>query len=327
MRPSFLFMAYTLADLSQRFGAQLHGDPLCQVSSAASLAKAGHADIGFAESPKYVRDVKATNAAALVLNSALLPHCPCHALVVAKPRLVFSQILSLLYPQKTASPRIHPSVVIGARCQIDASATIAANVVIGDDVTIAAGVVIHPQVTIYDGVIIGKNTVIYAGVVIGADGFGFEQNQQREWVKVPQVGGVVIGDDVEIGANTAIDRGALDDTVIGNGVKIDNQVMIAHNVHIGDHTVIAGCTGVAGSAKIGKHCLISGHCSINGHIELVDGVVVTGTAMVTHSLTKPGIYSSGTGILPHKQWRKLVVRFRQLDKMYRLIKKDGSEVV
>lgn len=308
---------YTLSELSQQLGAELHGDPRCEISAAASISKAGTGDICFVEAKKYLDALKKTRASAVLTSPSLLQDCPGNALIVARPRLAFSHLLSILYPQQIPSQHIHPSTVIGESCDIHPTAFIAANVVIGDNVSIGANTIIHPNVTVHHGVSIGKNSIIWSGAVIGADGFGFEPNEKHEWVKVPQVGSVVIGDNVDIGANTTIDRGSLDDTVIGNGVKIDNQVMIAHNVQIGDHSLIAGCSGIAGSTKIGRHCVIGGDCAINGHITLADGVMLTGSCMVTRSLTKAGVYSSGTGILPHREWQKSAVRFRQLDEMYR----------
>lgn len=308
---------YTLAELSQQLGAELQGDPHCEITGAASPGKAVSGDICFVEAKKYLDALKNTRASAVLTHPSLRQSCPSNVLLVEKPRLAFSRLLTLLYPQKAPSQQIHPSAVIGENCNIHPTAFIAANVVIGDEVSIGENTIIHPNVTLHSGISIGKNTIIWSGAVIGADGFGFEPDESGQWVKVPQVGSVVIGDHVDIGANTAIDRGSLDDTVIGNGVKIDNQVMIAHNVQIGDHSLIAGCTGIAGSAKIGRHCVIGGDCAINGHISLADGVMLTGSCMVTRSLTKAGVYSSGTGILPHRQWQKSAVRFRQLDEMYR----------
>ncbi len=321
-------MVYTLANLSQRLNARLQGDPHCEIMRASSLARAAKGDIGFAESGKYAVDLKATHASAVLLTESLLADCPTNALIVDSPRLVFSRLLTLLYPEKPVTAFIHPSAIIGEDCHIHQSVRIGANVVIGDGVRIGEGSRIYPNVTLYDGVQIGRRAMIHSGVVMGADGFGFEPNQNREWLKVPQVGAVVVGDDVEIGANTTIDCGALDDTVIGNGVKIDNQVMIAHNVQIGDHSLIAGCTGIAGSARIGRHCMIGGYCAVNGHVTLADGVILTGFSMVTRSLSKAGVYSSGTGILPHREWQKSAVRFRQLDEMYRRLAKltDNKEV-
>lgn len=315
-------MAYTLQALADQFDATLHGDGACTVERAASVVAAGSGDICFAESLKYADQVANSGASAIILTEQLLPYASKNALVVRKPRLIFAQVLQLLYPKKKASPRIHPTAVIGEGCEIDETVEIGAHVVIGDRVTIGAGGIIYPNVTIYDGVRIGKNAIIHAGAVIGADGFGFEMNEKREWIKVPQIGSVIIGDDVEIGACATIDRGALEDTIIGNGVKLDDHVMIAHNAEVGDHTLFAGHAGIAGSGKVGKHCIIGGRSSINGHITVTDGVVLTGCAMVTGSLSKPGIYSSGTGLLPHRDWQKSAVRFRHLDKMYRKLQDD-----
>lgn len=323
-------MNYTLKQLSQKLDAALHGDPCCEINGAAALRLATAGEISFIDHQKYRDALKNTKASAVVLTESLLPDCPVNALVVRQPRLAFAELLQLLYADRIPVAGIHPAAIVGEHSDIHLTAVVGANTVIGNHVKIGANTVIYPNVTIYDGVCIGADTVIHSGAVIGADGFGFEPNPQRQWVKVPQIGSVVIGDSVEIGANTTIDRGALEDTVIGSGVRIDNQVMIAHNVQIGEHTLIAGCTGIAGSTQIGRYCMIGGYCAISGHLVLVDGVVLTGCSMVTHSLKKSGVYSSGTGILPRREWQKCAVHFRQLDRMHQrltaLLKKQGEKL-
>ena len=192
--------------------------------------------------------------------------------------------------------------------------SIGAHCVIGARSEIGEGGWLAPRVTLYHDVKIGKRVVIQSGAVLGGEGFGFA-NDKGVWQKIAQIGGVVLGDDVEVGANTTIDRGALADTIIGNGVKLDNQIMIAHNVQIGDHTAMAGCAGISGSTKIGKHCMIAGGVGMVGHIEVCDNVFVTGMTMVTRSITEPGAYSSGTAMQTAADWKKSAARIRQLDDM------------
>ena len=214
---------------------------------------------------------------------------------------------------------IGPFVAIESGVVIGAGSSIGSHSSIGEGSQIGEGCQIAASVQIYHGVRIGDRVVLHSGVVIGSDGFGFA-NDKGVWVKIPQIGGVEIGDDVEIGANTTVDRGALENTVIGNGVKMDNQIQVAHNVQIGDHTAIAGCVGIAGSAKIGRYCGIGGGAGILGHLEITDGVQVTAMSLVTKSIKDPGIYSSGTSVEPSKLWHKNYARFRQLDEMARRIK-------
>lgn len=261
-----------------------------------------------------------------------LKNCPCHALVVKNPELAFAKALSFFEKRPVIEAGIHPSVVMGKNCHIDSSASIAAGCVIGEEVRIGSHAIIsantvigdrveigtdfycYSQVSLYHDIVIGDRVILHSGAVIGADGFGLANDRGR-WIKIPQIGRVVLGNDVEVGANTTIDRGALEDTIIEDGVKIDNLVQIAHNVRIGANTVIAGCSGVAGSTDVGRHCMIGGGVCINDHITIADGVIITGMAMVLHSIDVPGIYSSGTGLQTNREWRKSAVRFQQLDKM------------
>jgi UDP-3-O-[3-hydroxymyristoyl] glucosamine N-acyltransferase len=335
----------TLAELAKLISAQLQaGEPESIILSAAALEEAQPGSISFAEGPKQLNALKNTRASAVVLTAELAPNCPGAALIVANPRRAFAQLLRVLYPNPKAPLGVHPSAVIAEGVVVPASASIGPGVVIGERVSLGEGVVIGagvsigadcvlgaetqlaPRVTLYSRVTVGERVMIHSGAVIGADGFGYEPNADGSWFKTYQVGGVRIGNDVEIGANTTIDRGALSDTVIGNGVKLDNLIMIAHNVSIGEHTIIAGCTGIAGSVKIGRRCMIGGHCAITGHIELADGVILTGDSMVTRSLSQAGVYSSGTGVLPNKAWLKAAVRFRQLDEMHARLQQLEREV-
>lgn len=329
---------YTLSQLAQTIGASVQGDADCVIHDIASITHAQTGDISFVADVKYRKYLADTQASAVLLDKKLAKHCPINALVMQHPKLGFIKLLQLLRPQKMPPTGIHPTAVLGARCQIDPSVSVGPHVVIGDDVVIGARSVIGPGSTLGDGamvgedcylyskvslyheIVIGDRVILHSGVVIGADGFGLAQDQGR-WVKIPQIGRVVVGHDVEVGANTTIDRGAVDDTIIGNGVKIDNLVMIGHNVQIGDHTAIAGCAGIAGSAVIGKHCLIGASAGINGHITICDYAIITGFAMIQKSITKPGAYSSGTGMQTNREWHKSVIRFWQLDEMYKRLKR------
>jgi UDP-3-O-[3-hydroxymyristoyl] glucosamine N-acyltransferase len=329
---------YTLSQLAQAIGASVQGDANCKIHNIASIVHAKAGEISFIADIKYQKYLADTNASAVLLDKELAENCPVNALVMQNPKLGFVKLLQLLRPQKMPAMGIHPTAVVGARCQIDPSVSVGPQAVIGDDVVIGARSVIasgttvgddvvigedcylYSRVSLYHQVIIGNRVILHSGVVIGADGFGLAQDQ-GQWVKIPQVGRVVIGNDVEIGANTTIDRGAVDDTVIGNGVKIDNLVMIGHNVQIGDHTAIAGCAGIAGSTVIGKHCLIGASAGINGHINICDHVIITGFAMIQKSITEPGAYSSGTGMQTNREWHKSVIRFWQLDEMYKRLKR------
>jgi UDP-3-O-[3-hydroxymyristoyl] glucosamine N-acyltransferase len=256
------------------------------------------------------------------------------ALIVSNPYLAYAQLSHLFETRPASVPGVHPSAVIAASAQVHPSARIGAYVVIEAGACIEADVEIGaqcfigarsrigeggrlaPRVTLYHDVVIGKRVVIQSGAVIGGEGFGFA-NEKGSWQKIAQIGGVLIGDDVEIGSNTTIDRGALADTLIGNGVKLDNQIMIAHNVQIGDNTAMAGCVGISGSTKIGRNCMIAGGVGMVGHIEVCDNVFVTGMTMVTRSISEPGSYSSGTAMQPAAEWRKSAARIRQLDDMAR----------
>jgi UDP-3-O-[3-hydroxymyristoyl] glucosamine N-acyltransferase len=329
---------FSLKEISEHIRAQLRGDAQCRIDRAAPLAEAAPGAITFLTNAKYKSYLSTTQASAVILRATDADECPCHALIVANPELAFSQVLNLLYPPPSLKPGIHPSSIIGDNCRIDESAVIGPGCVLEDGVEIGAHTVvqaatvigknsrigahgyIYSRVTIYSGVTMGDRVIVHSGAVLGADGFGLAHDGQR-WVKIPQVGGVVIGDDVEIGANTAIDRGALQNTVIGTGVKIDNLVQIAHNVKIGDHTAIAGCVAIAGSTEIGRHCMIGGGASINGHIKIVDGVILTGTAAVGQSIDEAGVYSSGVGVQKNSVWRRNMLRFYQLDEMAKRLRR------
>ena len=323
-----------LGQLAEFLGATLRGDPETKITGLATLQEAGPAQLSFLANPQYRKYLAGSQAAALLLKEADVEGFAGNALVVPDPYLAYARISHLFDPKPKATAGIHPSAVIapdavvdpaasiGPFVVIEAGARIAANVTLGAHCFIGArseigeGGWLAPRVTLYHDVRIGKRVVIQSGAVLGGEGFGFA-NEKGIWQKIAQIGGVTIGDDVEIGVNTAIDRGALADTVIGNGVKLDNQIQIAHNVQVGDHTAMAACVGISGSAKIGKHCMLAGGVGLVGHIEICDGVFITGMTMVTRSITEPGSYSSGTAMQPAAEWRKSAARIRQLDDMSR----------
>ena len=323
---------YSLGQIAAELGARLIGDPLKSVDGLQALDKAQPGQLTFLSNPRYLKDLKTTQAGAVLITDALSHDCPVAALIVDDPYLAYARISAWFDTRPAAPPGISNRAVIDPSAQVDPSAKVAAGAVIEAGAVIQADVEIGPNsvvgaqclvgegsrlaasVTLYHGVHIGKRNLIHSGAVIGADGFGFA-NQQGRWIKIHQLGRVITGDDVEIGAGTTIDRGAIGDTVIGSGVKLDNLIMIAHNVQIGEDTAMAGCSAVAGSTKIGRRCTVGGGACIAGHIEIVDDVFVGGMASVTGSLKEKGAYASGTGIAPLKQWRRNVVRFQQLDQL------------
>jgi UDP-3-O-[3-hydroxymyristoyl] glucosamine N-acyltransferase len=225
--------------------------------------------------------------------------------------------------QVAKSAEIGPYAVIGAGARVGERAIIGAGSAVGEGASVGDDTILHAHVAIYHDCVVGARCILHSGCVVGADGFGMAPDAGR-WVKIPQVGRVVIGDDVEVGASSTIDRGALGDTVVEEGVKIDNQVQIAHNCRIGAHTVIAGCAGIAGSAVIGRHCVIGGGAGVVGHVTLADGVTVTGMTLITKTLTQPGVYSSGLPMMPHAQWLRNAARLRRLDEIARMARGKGN---
>jgi UDP-3-O-[3-hydroxymyristoyl] glucosamine N-acyltransferase len=320
---------FRLDELVARLGGELVGDPALVVHRVAPLETAGEGEIAFLANPKYQAQLKTSRAAALILAPAardLVSDRPC--ILADDPYLYFARVAGLFNPPPAVRPGVDPRAAVACAVpttvQVDAGATVEAGVELGDDVVIGAGshvgagcrigagTRLAPRVTVYPDCIIGRDCIIHAGVVIGADGFGFARGKDGSWTKIPQVGRVVIGDEVEIGANTTIDRGALGDTVIGRGVKLDNLIQIAHNVQIGEFTAIAGCAGVAGSAKIGARCLIGGQAGISGHITIVDDVVVSAWTLVAKSITKPGVYTGTLPLQTHADWVKNFSHLRHL---------------
>ena len=320
---------WTLAQLAAHTGAQLRGDADLIIQGLGSLQHATSQDLAFLSNSRYKSQLVSTQAAAVLIRPADLDGYHGAALIVADPYAAFARLTHFFDQTPRRSAGIHPSAVIAADAQIDPTASIGAQVVIESgvviraEVTIEAGACISEAVQIGIGSWIGSHVVIHhhchigqrvrihAGAVIGADGFGFAPYQGR-WHRIAQLGRVVIGDDSRIGANTTIDRGALDDTIIGHNVIIDNQVQIAHNVQIGDHTAIAACCGISGSTKIGQHCILAGGVGVVGHIEIADRVQLTGMTMVTKSISQAGSYSSGTAMTDTAHWKKIAVRHKQL---------------
>ena len=300
----------SLARLAEELGAQLVGDPQTEITGLATLQDAGPGQLAFLANAQYRKYLTESRASAVLLTEQDAQGFSGNALIVADPYLTYARLSHRFDRKPQASAGIHPSAVVAADAEIDASASIGPGAVIEQ----GAGGWLAPRVTLYHDVTIGERVVVQSGAVIGSEGFGFA-NQGGTWQKIAQIGGVRIGDDVEIGANTTIDRGALADTVIGNGVKLDNQIQIAHNVQVGDHTAMAACVGISGSTRIGKHCMIAGGVGMVGHIEVCDNVFVSGMTMVTRSITEPGAYSSGTAMQPAGDWKKSAARIRQLDGM------------
>lgn len=329
---------YTLAELINGLDVQLKGDPNCLISGICVLQESKPEHLAFLSNPLYKKYLATTEASAVILSEQDADECPVNAIISRNPYYTYSQIAAFFASKTTISAEVHPTAVIGNGAQIASTARIGANCVIGAHVKIGANVVIGPgsivgdfveigdatvldaRVTIYHQVKIGKRCRLTSGVVIGSDGFGFA-NQAGVWHKVPQLGSVIIGDDVDIGANTTIDRGAVDNTVIENGVKLDNLIQIGHNVRIGEHTIIAGCVAIAGSTIIGKNCMIGGATCFAGHMTIADNVMITGMTAVTKSIPERGIYSSGiVGAVPNHEFRKNNARFHRLENLMQRVK-------
>lgn len=336
-------MSYTLKQLAGLLSVRVQGDENVVINSVASVENALQGDICFVSNARYMNALGESSASAVIVKEGMLEDTSFAALIVDNPRATYARIVDLLYPQQLPEPGIHPTASIDASAKVSISASIGANVVIealadiADDAVIEAGCVIgrnsligksthlYPNVSVYYGCTIGEQCILHSSSVIGSDGFGFEFDN-NEWLKIPQVGGVRIGNKVEIGACSVVDRGALNDTVIDEGVKLDNHVQIAHNVHVGAHTVMSRGVGVAGSTKIGKNCIIGGMAGIRDNIEITDNVTITAMTIVSKSLRTPGSYSSTTPIDETKSWRKNSVRFRQLDDMAKRIRQLEKQI-
>jgi UDP-3-O-[3-hydroxymyristoyl] glucosamine N-acyltransferase len=331
-------MGVTLGELAVRLGCESEGDPETRIDGVGTLQGAGPGQIAFLANPRYRRFLENTRAAAVILGPDDASACPVPALIAGDPYLVYARVASIVRPGPAARRGVDPAAVVAADASvaddawvgpcavIEAGVRIGARAQIGPGCTVGRGAVVGPdtrlvaRVTLADGVRVGARCILHPGVVIGADGFGIARDGEA-WLKVPQLGSVVLGDDVEVGANTTIDRGAIDDTVLGDGVKLDNQIQVGHNVTIGDHTVIAGCTGISGSAVIGRRCMIAGQVGIAGHLEIADDVVVTGQTLVASSIGESGVYSSALTMDDARRWRRNAARFRQLDDMARRLRR------
>ncbi|GMR18588.1 MAG: UDP-3-O-(3-hydroxymyristoyl)glucosamine N-acyltransferase [Gammaproteobacteria bacterium] len=330
-------MMLTLGKLAEQIGGELQkGDPECEITAVATLQNAGTGDISFLSNPGYKKYLCKTQASAVILSPENSADCPTAVIASSNPYVSYARAAALIVPAPPPKQGIHPGATVEDDCEIDASAWIGPGCIIEQGVVINASVQLdggcfvgadsvigahshlHANVVICHGVSIGMRVNIFPGAVIGGDGFGLA-NDDGKWVNVPQLGTVVVGDDVEIGSNTTIDRGALEDTVLEEGVRLDNQIQVAHNVHIGAHTAIAGCTGISGSATIGKYCMIGGGVGIVGHLEIADHVVVTGMSLVARSITEPGVYSSGVPAQDNVSWNRNYARLRQLDKLARRV--------
>jgi UDP-3-O-[3-hydroxymyristoyl] glucosamine N-acyltransferase len=325
-------MSVSLGELAVQFGCELRGNPDVRVDHVATLAHADPRSLAFLANPRYREQLAATEAAAVVLDEASAPSCRTAALVCRNPHATYARIAAVLHPPPAAAPGVHPSAVIAPGARVDLTAHVGALSVIGEGAVVGPRAFIGPHCVVEEGAIlaedvrltarvtvcrkvqIGARTTVQPGAVIGGDGFGFAQEGGR-WIKVPQAGTVRIGADVEVGSNTTIDRGAIEDTVIEEGVKLDNLIMIAHNVRVGAHSALAACVGVSGSTSIGRRCMIGGQVGIGGHLTIADDVIITGCTMVSHSVARPGVYSGGIPLEEAHVWRRLVARFKRLDSL------------
>ncbi len=323
----------TLGEIAVRFGCELRGDPARRVTAVGTLAGAAQ-DLGFCANPALRAELGRTCLGAVILAPELAQHCPATtaALLHGNPHAVFARVAAALHPARPVQPGVHPGAivhesadvaasaeigpfaVIGARVIVGERCRVAAHVILGDDVQVGADTHLAERVTVLQRCRIGQRCTVHAGAVIGSDGFG-NARDGAGWITVPQLGAVCIGDDVEVGANTTIDRGALDDTVIEDGVRLDNLIQVAHNVRIGAHTAIAACTGIAGSTRIGQRCMIGGGAGIGGQLVIGDDIVITGFGMVTRSLDRPGIYSSVLPVEEAGVWRRIVGRVKRLEQL------------
>ena len=330
-------MASTLTELVARFGGELLGDGSITIRQVAPLDQAQADEIGFVSQARYLAQLAGTHAAAVILPLEARDATTLPRILTPNPYLYFARVSALLNPPPRPPAGVHsaatvavdariaadasigPGAVIGAGAVVGARTVVGPNCVVGDHARIGGDCLLHANVTLYHRCEVGDRAILHAGCVIGADGFGFAPNDGR-WEKIPQIGRVLIGDDVEVGACTTIDRGALEDTVIEEGVKLDNLIQVAHNVTIGAHTAIAACTGIAGSAKIGRHCMIGGAAMIFGHIEIADGTRISTNTLITKSLPKPGTYTSALPFSEHEVWQRNAVHMRNLDKLVGRVK-------
>lgn len=330
-------------ELARRIGADPGPGPDVDVTEVCALGQGTATGLSFVSAEKYRDALRETRAAAVILSPALAADAPCACLLSENPTLAFARAAEVLHPRERAPRGVHPSAVVAAGAQIDPTASIGPLCVIEDDVQIEAEVEIGPgcivqrgshigrgsrlvaAVTVCAGSLIGQRVLLHPGAVIGREGFGFARDGER-WVRIPQLGRVRLGDDVEVGTNSAVDRGAIGETLVGDGVKIDNLIQIGHNVEIGEHTAMAACSGISGSTRIGRCCTIAGAVGMAGHLHIGDDVHFTGMAMVTRSFEQAGVYSSGIPAMPSADWRRNVARFRHLDEMAKRLKQLEAQV-
>ncbi len=328
---------FRLRELVDRLGGEFVGEGDTAVARVATLERAGEGDLAFLANRKYLSQVRDCAASALIVAPDVRDQLAGRNLIVtADPYLYFARVAQLFNPLPAVRPGVHRLAAVA--CAVPASVEVGPGASIEDDVVLGEDVVIGPNchvgrgtrigrgsrlyanVTVYNDCVIGEDCILHSGVVIGADGFGFAREKSGAWVKIPQTGRVVIGNDVEIGANTTIDRGALDDTLIGDGVKLDNLIQIAHNARIGDHTIMAGCAGVAGSAQIGARCMIGGQAGISGHLSIADDVVVSAWTLVAKPITRPGVYTGNLPLQTHGDWVKNFSHLRHLDALAKRVR-------
>jgi UDP-3-O-[3-hydroxymyristoyl] glucosamine N-acyltransferase len=329
-------MSRPLGAIVEALGGQLQGDTKLEIQRLAPLASAGPGELSFVAQARYASQIESTAAGALIVSPALLAAASARGacIVTDDPYLYFARLtqwwrtehqpvdpavvdpLASVHPSAVIGPgvSIGPFAVISQGARVGAGTRIGAHTVLGREVAVGAGSLLYARVTVGDRCVVGQRCIFHSGVVIGADGFGFAPHPEG-WVKIEQLGAVRIGDDVEIGANTCIDRGALDDTVIGNGVKLDNLIQIGHNVRIGDHTAMAGCVGVAGTAVIGARCTVGGGAIVLGHLTLADGVNISAATVVTRSIHKPGLYTGMFPIDDNAAWEKNAASLKQLNRL------------
>lgn len=326
-------MSATLDELASRFSCRVEGDGTTQVSRVATLSSATREAISFLANPLYKSQLATTRAGAVIVDDAAAADAPVPCLVCDNPYAVYAQVAAVLHPRPApragidSTASVHPSATVSSSAEIGPQAVVGAEASIADDVVVGAGAVIGAQASVGAGTIIaplvsigeraqiGARCIVHPGAVIAADGFGFAEHE-GQWIKVPQLGSVIVGDDVEIGANTTIDRGAIENTVIEDGVKLDNLVQIAHNVHIGAHTVMAAMSGAAGSTRIGRRCKVGGAAIMVGHLTICDDAMFTFASIVTKSVTEPGVYGGSLPAEEASKWRRNAARFRQLDAIH-----------
>ena len=324
-------MELSLEELVARLGGELVGDPAQRVRQIASIEAAGEGELAFLSNPRLAHTLAGSGASAFILSPKAAGRTDKPRILTPDPYLYFARAAQLFNPPLRPAPGVQPgavvasalpdsvtvgaNAVVGRDCRIGERCVIGPGCVIGDGVQVGDDCLFHAGVKIYAGCVIGARAVLHAGAVIGADGLGFARDADKRWVKIPQIGRAVLGDDVEIGANTTIDRGALGDTLIGDGVKLDNLIHVAHNCQVGDHTIMAAMAGLAGSTRVGKRVMVGGKAGFSGHLEVADDVVISADTNVTKTIDKAGVYTSMIPIQPHADWVRNFSHLRRLDAM------------